>query len=316
MQIDKLIETYEKIALEDVKPVFARHETFHPRYGWLKKGFEKVKDYPDLFLREDAPVILGVGKNMVRAIRYWLVAFKLIEEQSQNNRQTVFQSTEFAECLLDSEGWDPFLSNQASLWLLHWHLFKMPCNATAWYLIFNDFHKSEFSSNELVDSLKESISAKFPNTKISDNSLKKDINCIIRMYGEKEFHSDKDLDSLDSPFTELALIKNTSDGKDHYFSMGDKPGLIPELVSSCCLDYSLYISPNAKTISITQLLYGQGSPGLVFKLTESQICESIEYISKKYKTIKLNESAGITQLSFDNNPRQLSYDILNEYYRN
>ena len=50
--------------------VFARHETFHPRFGWLKKGFDKADRDSGIFLREDAPVLLGVGKNMVRSIRY------------------------------------------------------------------------------------------------------------------------------------------------------------------------------------------------------------------------------------------------------
>ena len=35
---------------------------------------------PYMFTRERAPIDLGVGKNMVRAIRYWGVACKVIEE--------------------------------------------------------------------------------------------------------------------------------------------------------------------------------------------------------------------------------------------
>jgi hypothetical protein len=62
---------YPETSAAKVNPVFARHETFHPRFGWLKKGFDLAKQDPDIFLREDAPVRLGVGKNMVSAIRYW-----------------------------------------------------------------------------------------------------------------------------------------------------------------------------------------------------------------------------------------------------
>ncbi|QTA89668.1 DUF4007 family protein [Desulfonema magnum] len=57
---------------------FARHETFCPRYGWLKKGFDGVRE-SDIFDSPDAIEKLGVGKNMVRAIRFWCVAFKIIE---------------------------------------------------------------------------------------------------------------------------------------------------------------------------------------------------------------------------------------------
>src|SRR5438309_7786292 len=47
---------------------FARHETFHPRYGWLKKGFELASSEATVFLRDDAHVVLGVGKNMASAV--------------------------------------------------------------------------------------------------------------------------------------------------------------------------------------------------------------------------------------------------------
>ena len=55
-------------------PIFARHETFHPRFGWLKKGYDAAVKNNNIFLEEDAAVTLGVGKNMVRSIRYWCSA--------------------------------------------------------------------------------------------------------------------------------------------------------------------------------------------------------------------------------------------------
>jgi hypothetical protein len=64
--------------MKNISPIFAKHETFHPRYGWLKKGFDKSTEDEILFLREDAPVTLGVGKNMVKAIRYWSCAYKVL----------------------------------------------------------------------------------------------------------------------------------------------------------------------------------------------------------------------------------------------
>ena len=47
-------------------PVFARHETFHPRYGWFRKAYAHVAADPRAFFGDDAPVRFGVGKNMVR----------------------------------------------------------------------------------------------------------------------------------------------------------------------------------------------------------------------------------------------------------
>ena len=71
---------------ERSRPSFARHETFHPRHGWVKKGFDEACKDPNVFLRDDAPVVLGVGKNMVRSIRYWCSAFKVLERLPASSR--------------------------------------------------------------------------------------------------------------------------------------------------------------------------------------------------------------------------------------
>ena len=63
---------------------FARHETFHPRYSWFRKAYAHVTDDPRIFSRPDAPVEIGVGKNMVRAIRFWGTAARLIIDDPTN----------------------------------------------------------------------------------------------------------------------------------------------------------------------------------------------------------------------------------------
>src|SRR3954451_10039653 len=111
----------------ELRPAFARHETFHPRYGWLRKAYEAARRGPDEFVREDATTRLGVGKNMVRAIRYWGLAYKGIEEARSpgNPRLNTATPSEFGHRLLDERrGWDPYLDEPGSLWLLHWHLLR------------------------------------------------------------------------------------------------------------------------------------------------------------------------------------------------
>ena len=34
-----------------INSVFARHETFHPRFGWIKKGFDAAKQNSGVFLQ-------------------------------------------------------------------------------------------------------------------------------------------------------------------------------------------------------------------------------------------------------------------------
>ena len=54
-----------------IKIGFSGHETFVCRHFWLKKGYDFIKSGHS-FSQDDAVVRLGVGKNMVTAISFWL----------------------------------------------------------------------------------------------------------------------------------------------------------------------------------------------------------------------------------------------------
>lgn len=58
---------------------FSGHESFHCKSLWLKKGYDFICNKKH-FADTDSVVELGVGKNMVSAIRYWLKAFSLTKK--------------------------------------------------------------------------------------------------------------------------------------------------------------------------------------------------------------------------------------------
>jgi hypothetical protein len=296
-----------------IHPIFARHETFHPRFGWLKKGFDKANDDNRVFSQDSAAVVLGVGKNMVKAISYWCIAFKVLDE-IKNNGKTIHRPSRFAKKLFSEDGWDPFLENPASLWLLHWNLFKSPCHAPAWHFMFNELNRLDFTAEDLLFSLKEYRNRKFPNNRSQDSSLNKDINCLLRMYIERRGPKTLKEDSLDCPFTELRIISAYPGSKRFTFNFSNKPTLSPEIIVSACLEYASFFQSDARTISISRLLYGPSSPGRVFKLTESSLSESIEQISRKIKEISLTDTAGMILLSYIKDPSEISEDILQLYF--
>lgn len=291
------------VAATRVNPVFARHETFHPRFGWLKKGFDAAVKDSGIFRSEDAPVRLGVGKNMVSSIRYWCNAFKLLEDDSPSD---------FGELLLGDEGWDPFLEAPASLWLLHWHLLKPPCHATAWYFTFNIFREVEFSADELFNALCDYRDSVAP--RIVDSSVKKDITCILRMYVEQRSKTSISEDSLDCPFTELLIINTAGDSRHYTFRFGPKPNLPAEIIVSACLEFADWVGHGQRTIAVSRLVYDIGSPGMAFKLSESAVCNAIEQVQGWSNSIDLSESAGLIQFSFTQEPVRIARDILDKYY--
>jgi hypothetical protein len=297
-----------------VRPIFARHETFHPRFGWLKKGFDKALENSTIFSEESAPATFGVGKNMVKAIRYWCLAFKILQEDFEKNNRPIIP-THFGKQLLNIDGWDPYLEDVASLWLLHWNLLKLPCNATAWYYAFNIFNRPVFTSDDILSGLIDYKDRAFPLSKINISSLSKDINCFLRMYVEQSSHGGLREDSIDSPFFELGLIKHYGDTKHFAMNIGPKPGLTPEIIISACLEFAALRAEGAKTISISSLLYEEGSPGLCFKIKENNLCDAIETISTQFDYIALSETAGLIQLIYNKSPYQLSEMLLRHYYQ-
>lgn len=300
---------------ESMPSIFSRHETFHLRYGWLKKGYDKASVDNEVFTKDDAPVVLGVGKNMVKAIRYWCYAFKVLDEKkSTASKGRVYIPSQLGEYIFDNAGWDPYLEDVSSLWLLHWNLLKQPCYATSWHFLFNEFHQHIFTANDILIGLKDYNDKKFPALRIAESSLTKDINCLLRMYVAQKKNKGAWEDSIDCPFVELGLIIHYGDEKHFSFNMGNKNGLADEIVVAACLDYASEIENSAKTIAVSRLLYEPGSPGLAFKLTESSLCHAVEQVAKKVGKVSLSETAGLIQFSFTEEPKRLSKLILNKFY--
>ena len=292
-----------------IAPIFARHETFYPRFGWLKKGFDAVCHDPAIFLTEDAHIQLGVGKNMAKSIRYWCSAFKVTEDDRTNT------PSEFGTALFgDREGLDPFLEDPASLWLLHWHLLKQPCRATAWYFTFNLFRQLEFTYDDLFSALTD-YRHRLVGCNVAASSIKKDIQCILRMYARQGIETSLNEDNLDCPFAELGLIHKAGDSKHFTFRVGYKPSLPAEIVVAACLDFADWVGQGIRTISISRLLFEVGSPGMIYKLSESSLCDGIEQVARNWDGIALSDSAGLIQMSFTEDPALLITKILHNYYR-
>ena len=301
----------------ELQAAFARHETFHPRYGWLKKGFDCAAEDKSVFLRTDATTVLGVGKNMVRAIRYWCVAYKVLREErnEENHRLNDVLPTEFGLKLLPDEGWDPYLEDPGSLWLLHWQLLRPPCRAPAWWAIFNSSHSPEFSEGALLEELRRFRDERGWSD-VVDNSLDKDVRCVLRMYGSVTQGRDLLEDSVDSPFAELGLIRAVP-GNSHEWSInaGPKRDLPDDIVAYACLDYAKMAGTTAKVLGVAGLARSEGSPGRALALTESALGDALARYSERYDVpIELTHAAGNRQLVVPTALEEIREAILKCYY--
>lgn len=110
---------------------FSGHETFVFCHAWLKKAVDAVAADPTVFSQETAIVTLGVGKNMVRSIRHWALAAGVIAEEPKS-RGMRLGVTRFGQMLLGKSGFDQYLEDPNTLWLLHWNILTQDQRCTTW----------------------------------------------------------------------------------------------------------------------------------------------------------------------------------------
>ena len=277
------------------KVAFGRHETFALRYSWLTKGFHALQEKPTVFDDDDAVVDLGVGRNMVSSIRYWLRACQLITPQKPDEPQMI------GNLIFDAEnGLDPYLEDEATIWLVHWLLATNATLATSWFWFFNRFHKPEFTGQELQTALSDFIKEQVvENKRPAAGTIKNDALLLPRMYTQSKGNGKAPLeDALDSPLSLLGLITQSSVGRVYQSKPEARPSLSIGVFSFAVSQ--LMQEQNVTALPIEDLMYSRNdfaALGSVFRLTESDLIAKLElmqaYIPDQYE---IRETAGIHQL--------------------
>jgi len=301
---------------EATRPVFARHETFHPRHGWFRKAIVGIQESDRIFTADDATVRLGVGKNMVRAIRFWANAAKVIEAVADPDHPRVPRYVESAlsHALFSDEGWDPWLESPASLWLLHWMMLRPPSILPVWWIALNDFQSVEFSDEELTRYVTDVIASIDGWADVAPSSVKKDIDCFLRTYSPVPGREALD-DSIDCPFRSLGLLSVVpGERRMHRFLVGLKPTLPDEVVAFACLDFASR-QAGLQTITLARLTVDPGSPGRIFRLGEDAIHESLLRLQDQAFPLRITAVSGINQLSWTADAGELALQLLTTYFR-
>src|SRR5438270_11121380 len=260
---------------------FARHETFHPRYGWFKKAYDGALSDPAIFTSDHATVQLGVGKNMVRAIRFWGHAARVLAAVPSPNggRLSLAVPSRIGRALFDDEGWDPYCEDPGTLWLIHWLLLAPPSQLPVWWALFHDFTALEFTdstANQFAEDHLGSVSAWSPP---HPSSITKDVSCLLRTYAHADTPARAGIDDLlDCPLRDLGLIRAVGASPRTYrFSSGEKPTLPNAIVLYCALDFLARTDAQAQTSTVSRLASEPGGPGRALRLSEPSLASAIEH---------------------------------------
>ena len=289
----------------DKKLSFSGHETFPFRYPWPAKCVRAVLKDPEAFLRPDAPVVLGVGKNMVRSMRFWGEALGLLQRMS-NGREQV---TELGKCLFGNDGWDPFLEVPATLWLLHWQLTKSPRFTATCHFAFTVLQRKSFRRDDLRDWLLEI--AEGAGSRATKDSLKRDVDVFIRLYTPAKVRRDlPPEETFDAPLVELGLLSE-EESKFCVFNVERKISLSDEVFWFSLVDFLSCIDNEGTSTAFETIAYTPGSPGCAFQLSERELVHRLSQIPE-FLGIQYDETAGRRMVFGTANVTPLS--ILESFY--
>lgn len=260
------------------KPRLSGHETFVCRFAWLPKIVNRIEKEGDeaIFKDENAAMVsLGVGKNMVRSIRFWAEMAQVIESTKDGHRVT-----EFGQQLLGHDGYDEFLEDPQTLWLIHWKIATNTLTPSPfWVQLMNHWHRSDLSASTAVPFIESALP---PGTKYSNRTLSDGFKIFVNSYvptrGRKGEIAE---DHLDCPLADLGLLKETKTPVEplYSFNMEDKPGVSPQLLAYCLIEYWLLRHPDTDHLAFGAISAAEGSPGQIFKLPELSLRHRLECLS-------------------------------------
>lgn len=280
------------------KYTFSGHESFPCKTLWLKKGYDFVVAGND-FNSHEAVIGLGVGKNMVASIRFWLKVFGVTE----NDKPTALADYLFN----DQNGKDKYLEDIATLWLLHFNLVFSE-EATLYKMFFCGLQRerTRFEREQVLTYVKLRMADVQKLTLFNPNTVKKDVAVMLQNYTlPRKPQSNEDFSSL---LIDLDLIRQNSEGKGYYFNVDGKRKVTKDIFLYGLLKLKEQDGDN--TISFDTI---QERVGLVFCMQDIETIEMLKQLASEYSEyFAYSDVAGIKQVQFT---KELDVkQVLDSYY--
>lgn len=288
--------------------VINKHGSFYLRSGWGTKIIQAVEADDMIFSpanEQEAVDRIGLGRVMIKALRYWADASGLTTEEKVQGG-IAERRTDLFDLL---EANDRYFQKPGSLLLLHRNIALNEENATAWYWAFNEFDKQAFTKEEFVDGLHYFLAVN--EMSIKKAAVDKEFNCFKNTYlAEKKFDIKTVMDEDTYPFFgSLHLLRINEDKKFEktYLTKAEMPLHI--LIYAIAKD-NPEESGHRGQVSIDKIMEEKRQVGKYFPMRYSKLIDMLLEAENK-KLLTLNNNFGNRFIEFSD----VQYDkLLNEYY--
>lgn len=277
------------------------HEKFAFREGWLTKGIDLlVNGEKDIFSEQanlldgsafndaiNATDKLGVGANMVKSIRYWMIACGLLEKSGNK-----FILTDIAKIIYLN---DKYFEDTFTWWIIHSNLVKNEYDAAVWNLFFNKITAEVYTKDEIIEELKKELNPLLGGS-CNEKSLKDSVDVLLKMYAKQSGKNEDPEDKNICPLAYLGLIKKD---KNEYVSQ--QPDM-SKITSDLILYELSQIFEDEDDVSIDRIY--SGNCGIkntyhVNKMALNQILDELE--TKGF--IRITRTAGLDVVYAANMPK-------------
>lgn len=288
--------------------VINKHGSFYLRSGWGTKIVQAVETDNMIFspaFEQEAIDRIGLGRVMIRALRYWSDVSGLTREEKVPEGISVARERLFD--LIATK--DRYFQKQGSLLLLHRNIALNKEEATAWYWAFNEMEKTVFSREDFVEGLHYYLAVN--GMTIKKTAVDKEFNCFKNTYvGEKKIDIRTVMDEDTYPLLAPLHLLRVNDDKQIekcFFSRSDMPLQI--LVYAIAMDNHME-SSTCGQVSIDKLLEEKEQIGKYFPMRYSKLIDILLEAENK-KLLALNNNFGNRIIEFTNNQYE---KLLDEYY--
>jgi hypothetical protein len=278
---------------------FSGHQTFALRIAWLPKAVAEISQGKDPLTNiDEGIVLLGLGKNMVEALRCWIEAFQIASKTA-----SIWYLTPVGELVFSpATGVDPYLEDHSTSWLLHWLIcINTEAPFFAWECLFNRWPSPEFSATPVLDAFR----------KESDKNPKPASAVTLQQHWEVFVHNyrpgrgGKSEDHLDCALSVLSLIREVGERQNaagkwepiYAFDFSLKTSIPQQLFAFFIHDWWNRAFPAEQTVPMRELIAGDHSPGRILKMQENEVLHRVADLTRSQPdTFQATESASLRQL--------------------
>lgn len=289
---------------------FRAHETFFIRKGWLTKGLKHISETPEIFLSKDIKPseVIGIGTNMVKALRYWLQATGLTEEVREDGK-LIQKRTKLGDLIWEH---DRYLEEEETLWLIHYKLATNKDLSTTWYWFFNEFDVTQFDKEEFVNAIDGYVKYNAEGYRVAKSSLSDDYSCLVNTYvsrrsGKKGTFSPEN--TIESPLSVLGLIE-ASDEKNKVLRKITlkNPRIHPNILLAVIIDQNA----EKKEVKISSLVNDVCNIGKIFNMDINLINMYLDNLKRKGH-IEVIRTAGLDVVRIKEDRTALA--LIEDFYK-